>query len=63
MKVIKCKQCGVELNGGFYNTPNGTFCRDCWEKKPKAVKDKALADALKGLGVLGEMIVNCRKTI
>lgn len=56
MKVIICKQCKCELKGGFYNTPNGTFCSDCWSKKSKKVKDKALADALKGLSMLGKIV-------
>ncbi|WP_195653819.1 hypothetical protein [Bacteroides cellulosilyticus] len=56
MKVIKCKQCGIEIKGGFYNTPNGVFCPDCWEKKPKEVKDKALSDVLKGMAMLGKMV-------
>lgn len=56
IKVIKCKQCGTEIKGGFYNTPNGAFCSDCWKKKPKEVKDKALSDTLKGLTMLGKIV-------
>ncbi len=56
MKIITCKQCNCELKGGFYNTPNGAFCSACWSKKSKEVKDKALADTLKGLSMLGKII-------
>lgn len=57
MKVIKCKQCGIEIKRRFFtNTPNGVFCPDCWEKKPKEVKDKALSDVLKGMAMLGKMV-------
>lgn len=56
MKIITCKQCKCELKGGFYNTPNGAFCSACWSKKSKKVKDKALADTLKGLSMLGKII-------
>lgn len=58
MKVIKCKQCGVVLTGGFYNTPIGVFCSACWEKKPKKVRDKALEDSLKRFSALGKTLIN-----
>lgn len=53
MKVIHCRQCKKEIKGGFYNTPNGVYCPDCWEKKPQEVRDKALADTLKKLAIIG----------
>ena len=54
MEIIRCKQCKKELKGGFYNTPNGIYCPDCWEKKPQEVKDKAFADRLKTLAIMGK---------
>lgn len=58
MKVIKCAQCSIELNGSFCNTPDGAFCRDCWQKQPKEVKDKARADILKGLSMLAKQLLD-----
>lgn len=35
---IKCKDCGKVLNGGYYNTPKGPYCVECWEKKPMHIR-------------------------
>lgn len=54
-KVLKCKQCGTEIIGGYYNTPRGAFCAECWEKVPNREKKKAVNKALKRLAVLGDI--------
>lgn len=56
MEVIKCKQCKTEITGGFYNTPRGIFCPECWEQKSPAVKRKAYSDTLKQLALLGKTV-------
>lgn len=30
---MKCEKCGKPVKGGYYNTPYGVFCVDCWENK------------------------------
>lgn len=57
-KILKCKKCGKEIQGGHYNTPNGAYCCECWEKTPQQSKDKVLADALKKLAVMGYICTN-----
>ena len=32
MSAKTCKQCGKLITGGHYATPDGTFCRECWDK-------------------------------
>lgn len=54
-KVLRCKKCGKEIRGGFYNTPNGAYCCDCWSKTPQRIKDKALNEALKKLASVGNL--------
>lgn len=56
-KVLKCCKCGSEIKGGYYNSPDGPHCCDCWEKKSKKYKDAALNDTLKGLATLGKLIL------
>lgn len=55
---LKCKKCGKEIKGGFYNTPDGAYCCECWEKVPQQKKDKVLADALSKLAMAGYCITN-----
>lgn len=56
--TLKCKKCGAEIKGGFYNTPKGVYCCECWDNVPQRKKDKALADALRKLSALGYCITN-----
>lgn len=53
-KVLKCCKCHQEIKGGFYNTPRGVFCCNCWGKKPQKEKDNAFADTLKALAIIGK---------
>lgn len=54
-KILKCKKCSKPIQGGFYNTPNGVYCCECWDKVPQRKKDKALADALRNLAIIGKI--------
>ena len=46
-KTITCIKCGKELTDGFYNTPVGPHCCDCWENKTSATaKEEVLFDSL-----------------
>jgi len=66
-----CIKCGKEINGGYYNTPIGAFCVDCYTDEDAVraikvgteqlrVKNEILA---KGLGITlpKEEIRNHRK--
>nr|DAP11242.1 MAG TPA: hypothetical protein [Caudoviricetes sp.] len=54
-KTLTCSKCHKEIKGGFYAAPSGAVCCNCWENKtPQKVKDKALADTLKGLSIIGK---------
>lgn len=53
---LLCSKCGNQIDGGYYNTPDGPFCCACWAKVPSKKKGKALADTLHGLASLGKMI-------
>lgn len=55
-KVLKCCKCDKEIIGGFYNTPDGAYCCECWEQTPQRVKNKTLNETLKGLAYLGRNI-------
>ena len=56
MEKKKCKQCGVDINGGFYNTPYGAYCATCWEATPKKQRNKASESALRALAELAKII-------
>jgi hypothetical protein len=43
---MKCVKCNVEINGGCYKTPDGTYCGDCWDKETLDVKGAMVKDAL-----------------
>lgn len=58
---LRCKKCGEEIKGGFYNTPNGAYCCECWDKVPQQKKDKALAESLRKLAMAGSCITNMLK--
>lgn len=47
--IIVCMKCGKELNNGFYNSPNGIFCPECWENKPKKEREQLYNDAIKNI--------------
>lgn len=53
MKKIYCKGCKKELKGGFYNTPQGTFCSECWKSKSQKTRDKAFEETIRRLAFLG----------
>ena len=54
-KTLTCSKCHKEIKGGFYAAPSGAVCCNCWENKtPQKVNDKALADTLKGLSIIGK---------
>ena len=42
----KCRKCGEEISGGYYNTPDGIYCTECWEKETKEKKQELLRTAL-----------------
>lgn len=44
--TLKCVVCGNEIKGGFYNSPRGAHCCQCWKKVPQTQKDQDLIDAL-----------------
>lgn len=54
--MIKCKKCNKEINDGFYNTPRGVFCTNCYENMPQEQKDKDLHDSLCKLANAGSLI-------
>lgn len=56
-KILKCKKCRKEITGGFYNAPDGAYCCECWDKKPKADKDIALRIALIERAVKGMRLI------
>lgn len=47
--TLVCKQCGKELIGSHYNSPQGAYCCDCWGEVPQKEKDKMLHRVLKQL--------------
>ena len=49
MNPLNCKKCGTVITGGYYNTPRGAHCCDCWEKVPDRDKKKMLAETLRSL--------------
>lgn len=55
-KVLKCCKCGSEINGGYYNSPMGPHCCDCWKKVDEKQKKAALSETLMGLAALGMRI-------
>lgn len=55
-KVLKCCKCGSEIKGGYYNSPIGPHCCNCWEKVDKRFKNMALTETLMGLAALGKGI-------
>lgn len=55
-KVLRCKKCGKEIQGGFYNTPNGAYCCECLDKIPQRTKDKAFNEAFKRLVSAGSLV-------
>jgi recombinational DNA repair protein (RecF pathway) len=38
MGTKTCNQCGKPITGGHYATPDGAFCRECWDKVSPADK-------------------------
>ena len=53
MEKAICKQCGCEIKAGCYNTPNGTYCVDCWEQKPRQEREEIFKTSLRRLAALG----------
>ena len=51
--MVKCIQCGKEMDRGYISTIEGFYCRDCWNKKmePEARKN-ALVDE-----IIGDLII------
>ncbi|WP_419545278.1 hypothetical protein [Odoribacter laneus] len=54
-KIIVCVKCGKELNNGFYNSPNGIFCPECWENKPKEEREQLYNDAIENIAAIVEL--------
>lgn len=52
----KCKKCGKEIQGGCYNTPEGIYCCECWEKIPKRGKKRLEHEALLRYAQVGRII-------
>lgn len=44
-KEIKCCKCGIVINGGHYNTPQGIYCNVCWEKETPKRRNLAIREA------------------
>lgn len=59
-KILRCKKCGIEINGGCYNTPRGVYCCKCWEAKPERVREKAFKEAIKNLSAVGSIYYNLK---
>ena len=40
MRMMKCKNCSKKIipSDGYYNTPIGIFCVNCYDKKNKEAK-------------------------
>lgn len=57
-KILKCKKCGKEIQGGFYNTPIGVYCCKCWDRVPQSKKDMAFFEAMANLAAKGKIIYN-----
>ena len=51
---LQGKRWGKPIKGGCYNTPDGTFCVDCWDKKiSEKIKKDYEKQALKRLQTIG----------
>ena len=54
--ALKCVVCGTEIKGGFYNSPRGAHCCQCWKKVPSKTKAEDLEKALKKLPKIHKLI-------
>ncbi|WAX09858.1 hypothetical protein BT681P2_00019 [Bacteroides phage BT681P2] len=61
--MIKCVECGKELidGGTRYATPDGPYCRKCWEAKDQKFKDEMLKRAVYGLDSFARAIAEVKK--
>ena len=50
-----CKECGIEITGGAYNTPLGLFCCECWDKKDNKIKEDAFKKSLSDLSFMARV--------
>jgi len=47
-KELICCKCGkiIIISGGYYNSPRGAFCVNCYENEPKKAKDRDILETL-----------------
>jgi tRNA(Ile2) C34 agmatinyltransferase TiaS len=54
-RKMKCKKCGKEVEAG-YNTPDGFFCSECWDKVSERKKKKLEREAMLCYARLGRIL-------
>lgn len=52
---MKCKKCGKEVEAG-YNTPDGFYCSECWDKVSERKKKKLEREAMLSYARLGRIL-------